>query len=91
MQQVGEQLRHISELVGFQAVDGPILGREGLKKSTTPALVNQAEPSRDHPVVPQEGALLRTTLDNHVDEFRLPARGDVHLGQFVGALLKSGR
>jgi hypothetical protein len=80
VEQVGEELGHVPELVGFEAMDGAVLPRERLHKSVPPPLREETEPSGDHPVVALERPLLGAALDQHVHELVLPAGRDVHLG-----------
>lgn len=91
MEQMRKEFGNISQFVRFQTVNRLVLNPERLHEGIAPTRVKKTESGGNHTVVSKKSTLLRTALDDHVDELRLSAQRYVHLCQLVGALLKRRR
>mmetsp|Transcript_7434 Transcript_7434/g.10559 ORF Transcript_7434/g.10559 Transcript_7434/m.10559 type:complete len:213 (-) Transcript_7434:536-1174(-) len=83
-----EELGHVAQLVGLQAVDGGVLAAEDLVEGSLVLAVHHAEALPHQAVVAQVGALVGTALHEHVAHLGLVSVRNAHLDEFVAALLE---
>ena len=90
VQEMREEFCNISQFICFQSMNGIVLLRKALHKGILPSILHQTKARPNQPVVPQKGSFLRTTFNQHIDEFRFSTLRDIDSCEFVSTFFKGG-
>ncbi len=87
-EQMAKELSQVSNFIDLKFEDGIVMIDKSLDEEFLVQIINGAEPFGEESKKVLINPFHHTALHNHINKFMLVPLGDVHLEQFVGALLE---